>query len=66
MKAIVVVVLELASPDDLLEAVDEIDAPSIPHFAGELLIAVEPAASRVTEWLQEGVVNAPIEKRDQS
>lgn len=51
MKALVVVSLNLPTPESVVEVLDALDAPRIPHFAGQVRVVVEPHATQVTDWL---------------
>ena len=51
MKALVVLSLELPSPDAVVDVLQAIDPPNLPHFSGEARIVVDPHATAVTEWL---------------
>jgi hypothetical protein len=53
MRAIVVVSLALDQPEQLAEVLDAIKPPSIPHFDGEIRVAIDPVATRVIDWLDE-------------
>jgi hypothetical protein len=52
-KGLFVLSMEFESPDDVVEAVQALDPEAIPHFAGQLRIAIDPVASVVTSWLDE-------------
>ena len=66
MNALVVLSLELPSPDAVVDVLQAIDPPNLPrarrlrpgrappnlpHFSGEARIVVDPHATAVTEWL---------------
>lgn len=51
MRAIVVLSFELDAPEDAALILGAIDPPSLPGFAGEVRIAVEPVASAVVAFL---------------
>jgi len=50
VKAILVVSLE-CEPEDVPDAITHIDPPNIPHFAGDVRVAVEDVAQHVLDWL---------------
>lgn len=53
MNTIIVISVDLPddSPEAAVDVIKSIDPPSIPHFAGEVRIAVGPYAQSVTDWL---------------
>jgi hypothetical protein len=56
VKAIVVISLDLDSPDDLTGVLEHIDPPRIPHFGNEVRVAIdgfnnEAVASQVLDFL---------------
>lgn len=53
MKAILVLSMEVNTPDDVVTAITHMDPPNIPGFAGDLRIAVDDVAARVEAWLDE-------------
>jgi len=53
MRAIVVISLALDQPEQLAEALDAIKTPNIPHFDGEVRVAIDPVATTVIDWLDE-------------
>lgn len=53
MKAIIVISLELPEPDNIIDALDHIKPPSIPHFAGKVRVAIDPEATTVIRWLDD-------------
>lgn len=52
MRTLIVVTCDLPEPEDAAEVVRHLDPPSIPHFAGEVRVVVEPHATAVIEWLE--------------
>ena len=52
--AIVVLSLEVTSPDDFVAVLDKIKPTKVPHFAGEVRIAFGADAEKVIDWLDEG------------
>lgn len=52
MKAIVVLSLD-CEPEDLPKVIDHMEPPKIPHFSGEIRIAMEAEAEYVLNWLDE-------------
>ena len=55
MKYIIVLSLELTSPDDISEVLKKIDPPNNPGFAGKVRIAIDPVAAQVEAWLDEKI-----------
>jgi hypothetical protein len=51
MRALVVLTVELPSPEAIVEVLDSIDPPNVKHFAGDARIVVEPATSAVLAYL---------------
>lgn len=51
MKALLVLTLELPDPEAIVATLEAVNPPSVPHFAGDVRIVVEPHASTVTTWL---------------
>lgn len=54
MRAILVLSFDLPTPEEVCDLLDALNPPMLPFFAGEARIAVEPHASAVTRWLDEG------------
>lgn len=54
MRYLLVHTLDAASPEDAAKAVAAIDPPSIPGFAGETRIVIEPFVSHVIDYLDGG------------
>lgn len=53
MKAIIVVTVDLPTPEDAATVLEAMNPPSIPHFLGEVRVAVGEHAQRVIDWLDE-------------
>lgn len=53
MKAIIVVSVDLPTPEHAVDVLTAMDPPSIPHFAGEVRVSVGEDAQRVIDWLDE-------------
>lgn len=51
MKALVVLTVDLPDAEAVVEVLHHIEPPTVPHFAGDVRIVVEPHASAVTTWL---------------
>lgn len=51
MKALVVITLELPEPDDIVEVLDHIDPPNIPHFDRDVRIVVHHDVDDVIKFL---------------
>lgn len=51
MKTLIVLTLDLGAPEDAATALAAIDPPSIPGFAGDARIAVEPVVGHVLDYL---------------
>lgn len=51
IRTIVVLSFDLPTPEAAAEVLNAIDPPRLPHFAGEVRIAVDDAAVAVIEWL---------------
>ena len=54
MKMLAVLTFDAPTPEHVTAIVDAINPTKLPHFAGELLVAVDPAATVVTEYLAGG------------
>jgi hypothetical protein len=59
MNAIVVISLDLAEGEQISSVLDHIDPSSIPHFAGQVRVAVGSDAQRVVNWLEGTVEDLP-------
>lgn len=53
MKAIVVLTFNLPYPESAVSILEAIDPPNIPHFAGEVRIAIDKDAQHIIDWLDE-------------
>jgi hypothetical protein len=53
VKYIIVIPLELDSPELLGAVVAGIDPLNIEGFTGQVLVAVDPVAQQVIDWLEE-------------
>lgn len=58
-RAIVVISLAIEQADNLQAVLEHLSPPSIPHFGGQVRIAVDPAAAQVLDWLDEGESELP-------
>jgi hypothetical protein len=59
VNAIVVISLNLSDGEQIASVLDHINPPSIPHFAGQVRIAVGSDAQRVVNWLEGAVEELP-------
>lgn len=50
MKAILVISVD-CTPEQIPDILKHIDPPTLPHFGGEVRIAIEDAAQHVLDWL---------------
>jgi hypothetical protein len=53
-RLIVVLSFDVPEPDDIAEVLTAINPPSLPHFAGQARISVEPVSRQVETWLDDG------------
>lgn len=53
MKTIVVIVLNLPTPEDIITVLEHINPPQIPFFGNEVRIVIDPHATELLEWLEE-------------
>jgi hypothetical protein len=53
MKAIFVLTMDLPNPEAAATVLEQMDPPSIPHFAGEVRVAIGGDAQHVIDWLDE-------------
>lgn len=51
MKALVVLTFDLPDPEAIVEVLEKVDPPQLPHFSGTARIVVDPEASAVEQWL---------------
>jgi hypothetical protein len=51
MKAIIVLSMDFPEPGLIVVALEKIDPPSVPYFAGQVRIAIDHEAQRVIDWL---------------
>jgi hypothetical protein len=51
MKALVVLTVDLPTPDDVVDVLEHIDPPNVPHFAGDARIVVGPYVDVVLNYL---------------
>lgn len=54
MKLLAVLAFEAPTPEHVTKIVDGLNPPKLPYFSGDLRIAVDPAATVVTEYLDGG------------
>jgi hypothetical protein len=64
VKGILVVSFDWPSPDDIPASLEAMKPPSLPHFAGEVRVAVddpndEDVASKVISYLEDEGVDLP-------
>lgn len=52
MNAIVVISLDLPDGQQIQEVLDYINPSSVPHFAGQVRVAVADDAQQVIDWLE--------------
>jgi hypothetical protein len=52
MNVIVVISLNMPDPQQIAEVLEHIDPPHIPHFAGQVRVAVGSDAQRIVNWLE--------------
>lgn len=50
-RAIVVISLAVDDAAQIAETLEALDPPNVPHFGGQVRVAVDPYASRVLDWL---------------
>jgi hypothetical protein len=51
MKALIVLTFEIPTPEHIATVLDAINPPTLPHFAGQARVVVDPFATTVTKWL---------------
>lgn len=51
MKTIIVLTFDMPEPDSIVEIIEHLNPPSIPHFVGEVRISIDPWASVVEAFL---------------
>lgn len=56
VRTLFVLDVDLPNPEAVADVVAAIDPPSVPHFAGTLRIAVAPASTAVTNYLDDELV----------
>jgi hypothetical protein len=54
MKALFVISLDLPSPDSVVQVMEHLDPPEIPHFAGEVRVVVGADVDETIKFLDEG------------
>jgi hypothetical protein len=59
MNVIVVIGFNLPDGQQIAEVLEHIDPPRIPHFAGQVRVAVGSDAQRVVNWLEGTVEDLP-------
>ena len=52
VNAIVVISLELDEPEQLPAVLEHMQPSMIPHFAGQVRVAIQDSATQVIDWLE--------------
>lgn len=53
MRAIIVIEVDVPTPEDLPDVITAINPPKLPHFAGKLRVCIDPVATELLAWLDE-------------
>jgi hypothetical protein len=53
MEAILVITLSIEKPEDVVDSIKQINPPSIPHFAGAILVSMDQVARNVVKYLSD-------------
>lgn len=51
-RLIVVLTFGIDEPEEIVKILKAIDPPHLPHFAGEVRVALDPYASHVIDYLE--------------
>lgn len=50
---LLVLTMDLPEPEKIVDVLDIINPPNLPHFAGTIRPVVDPSASELEKWLDE-------------